>query len=68
MNSLNSFFSPEYESQIYKSLLDNKTYTKIEYTNKSLSFPINIISDIKIKKCGIIIGFIVENFNIKYEN
>ena len=72
MDLLNSFLSPEYESQIYKSYFDNKTYTKIEYINKSISFPINIISDTKIKKCGILIiinsGFIVECFNTKYEN
>ena len=72
MDLLNSFYSPEYESKIYKSHLDTKNYSKFENITKNISFPINIINDQKIKKCFIFIainsGYNIESFNSKYEN
>ena len=72
MELLNEIYIPEYESQIYKSPVDNKYYTKMEYAIKNISFPINIISEQNIKRCAIMIiintGYIVETKDIKYDN
>ena len=72
MELLNEIYIPEYESQIYKSSVDNKYYTKMEYFIKNISFPINIISEQNIKKCAIMIiinaGYMVETINIQYNN
>jgi len=72
MELLNEIYIPEYESQIYKSPVDNKYYTKMEYSMKNISFPINIINEQNIKRCAIMIiinaGYIVETKNIKYDN
>ena len=72
MDLLNSFYSPEYESTIYKSLLDTKNYSKFDNINNNISFPINVISDKKLKKCFILIvinsGYNIESMNLKHEN
>ena len=72
MDLLNSFYSQEYQSQINKSLLDNKNYAKIEQIMKNISFPINIINDPNITKCAIMIiinsGYMIESLTLKYEN
>ena len=72
MELLNEIYIPEYESQIYKSPVDNKYYTKMEYAIKNISFPINIISEQNIKRCAIMTiinaGYIVETKDIKYDN
>jgi hypothetical protein len=72
MDLLNSFYSPEYESTIYKSLLDTKNYSKFDNINNNISFPINVISDKNLKKCFILIvinsGYNIESMNLKHEN
>ena len=72
MDLLNSFYSPEYESTMYKSLLDTKNYSKFDNINNNISFPINVISDKKLKKCFILIvinsGYNIESMNLKHEN
>ena len=72
MELLNEIYIPEFESQIYKSPIDNKYYTKIEHITDNIFFPLNIISEQNIKKCAIMIiinsGYIVESMNAKYEN
>ena len=72
IKTLKTLYNSQYESNIYISSLDNKIYSKLEYTNKNISFPINIISNPKIKKCAILIiinsGYIIEILNTKFEN
>ena len=72
IKTLKTLYNSQYESNIYISSFDNKIYSKLEYTNKNISFPINTISDPKIKKCAILIiinsGYIIEILNTKFEN
>ena len=72
MELLNEIYIPEFESQIYKSPLDDKYYTKIEHITDNIFFPLNIICEQGIKKCAILIiintGYIVESINMKFEN